>query len=326
MENNHFDNFKQYSDISGIGVQIISHDGDNVYATEQYYQAFSAVEYIDNLMEDDLKMQTKAAIITGAFQSYRFGGRFFFYSPIGLFHFASPIITKGKHVMTAIGGPILVVTVDEYINLDLEGKINGYHDTEKLKQKLELIPYVKADIANTLSEQLLINAKHVSDNAYLGLDDQGRNKKYSEYVLAYFSDTPSYSSILQMAEEKRKQTPAQKHKQIIDEVLDYISNNCSQKITLENVAAKVFISPSYLSRIIKEQTEKSFRYHVNTTRVSKCIKLFENEHLSLNEIALSIGFEDHSYFTKVFKKHTGMRPSEYRKMLLTKNENPSFEE
>ena len=326
MENTHFDNFKQFSEISGIGIQIISSDGNIVYSTKQFDDCIPALKYIDNLMDEDLMMHTKATMISGAFQSYRFGGRFFFYSPIGLFHFASPIITEGKHILTAIGGPILVVSMDEFIKLDLDNKLEKGYDTELLKKKLDVIPQVEPNIANTLSEQLLINVKHISDSEYLKSDEQSATKKYSEYVLAYFSDTPSYSTILKIAEEKRKKNPAQKHKQIIDEVLDNIHDNFAQKITLEGVAAKVFISPSYLSRVIKEQTQHSFRHHVNTTRIGECIKLLENENLNLNEIALAIGFEDHSYFTKVFKKHTGMRPSEYRKMLQSKNEKPTFDE
>ena len=325
MNNSHYDNFKQFSDISGIGVQIISSDGVIAYSTAQFNDCQPALDFIDELMDEDLTNQTKAAMISGAFQSYRFGGRFFFYSPIGFFHFASPIITNSKHVMTAIGGPVLIIPVEEYIKLDLDGKLRKNYDYKKLLEKLRAIPYVRPDIANTLSEQLLVNAKHISDNEYLRLDEQDAKRKYSEYVLAYFSDTPSYGTILQIAEEKRRKNPAQKHKEIIDEVLDYIKENYSHKITLEGVATKVFISPSYLSRVIKEQTKKSFRHHVNTIRIGECVKLLENEDLNLNEIALSIGFEDHSYFTKVFKKHTGMRPSEYRKMLQNKNEKPSFD-
>jgi AraC-like DNA-binding protein len=315
MPSGEFSNFAQFSVLSGCGVQVIALDGTPVFATEQYEHCLSALDHINNLMEEALYPQNKAALISGALQSYRFGGRFFFYSPIGLFHFASPIIRDRRHVLTAVGGPILLVPLKDYVALDLEGKLRAGFDQSLLLEQLDVIPLVSPDMANTFSEQLLINAKYLSDSEYLRLDDENGEQRYSEYILSYFSGTPSYESILRLAEEQKREKSTRKHDKIVRAAESYVARNYAKKISLEEVAAHVYVSPSYLSRLIKARTGNTFRRIVNMSRITEAVRLLEHTEKSLSEVAFAIGFEDHSYFTKVFKRHVGMNPSDYRSNL-----------
>ena len=307
---NEFDNFKHFSALTGVGVQLIALDGTPVYETEPYLAFKQTLSWLCGRIPGGLEAQTRASVISGAMQSYRFGGRFFFYSPIGLFHFASPVITNGRHTVTAVGGPVLMVPLEEYIPSDLEGKLPEGFDRDGLARQLRTVPIVSPDIANTLSEQLLVNAKFLSDPDYLGIEDA--DNRYNEYMLAYFSGTPSYEAILRLAAEQKRENAAKKHERIITAVKEYIEKNYHKKITLDDVARNVFISPSYLSKLIKAHTGHSFRHHVNMSRIAEAVRLLENTDKSLSEIAFLAGFEDHSYFTKVFKKHMQMNPSEYR--------------
>ena len=291
---------------------MIALDGTPLYETEPYIAFKQTLAWLDRFVDGGLEAQTTASVVSGAMQSYRFGGRFFFYSPIGLFHFASPIVTNGRHSVTAVGGPILMLPLEEYISFDLEGKLPEGFDRGELAQKLSAIPVFTPDVANTLAEQLLINVKHLSDPSYLGIaDEEGR---HSEYLLAWFSGIPSsYEAILNLAAEQQREKAAKKHERVIDAVKKYIEQNYSGKITLDDVARNVYLSPSYLSKIIKLRTDQSFRHLVNMTRITEAVRLLEHTDKSLSEIAFQTGFEDHSYFTKVFKRHTKMNPSEYRR-------------
>ena len=306
-----FENFKQFSSLTGVGVQLIALDGTSVYATNPWIAFEKTLFWLSRIISGNLDAQTRASIIAGAMQSYRFGGRFFFYSPIGLFHFASPVITDGRHTLTAVGGPVLMIPLEEYIPYDLENKISENYSRDELVKKLGTIPIVSPDTANTLSEQLLINAKHISDPEYLRIEDG--DKRYSEYLLAYFSGIPSYEAILKLAAEQKRENAARKHEMIITAVKEYISLNYSNKPTLNEAAGTVYLSPSYLSRLIKIHTGKSFRHLVNMERIAEAMSLLVQTDKSLSEIAFLVGYEDHSYFTKVFKRHTKMSPSEYRK-------------
>ena len=305
-----FDNFKHFSALTGVGVQLIALDGTPVFETGPYLAFKQTLSWLGGCISGGLEAQTRASVISGAMQSYRFGGRFFFYSPIGLFHFASPLITKGRHSLTAVGGPVLMVPLDEYISFDLKSKLPEGYDHDELERQLATIPIVSPDIANTLSEQLLVNARHASDPGYLGIEDS--DNRYNEYLLAYFSGTPSYEAILHLAAEQKRENAAKKHERIITAVKEYVDRNYSKKITLEDVAKSVYISPSYLSKLIKSHTGHSFRHIVNMARIAESVRLLEHTDKSLSEIAFATGFEDHSYFTKVFKKHMQMNPSDYR--------------
>ena len=305
-----FDNFKHFSELTGVGIQLIALDGTAIYESESCLAFKQTMTWLSTRISGGLEAQTKAAIISGAMQSYRFGGRFFFYSPIGLFHFASPIVVNGRHTLTAVAGPVLMVPLDEYISFDLEAKLPEGYDREELERQLKTIPTVSPDLANTLSEQLLVNAKHMSDSEYLGIEDS--DARYNEYLLAYFSGTPSYEAILRLAAEQKRENATKKHERIIKAVKEYVEQNYAKKISLVDAAASVYLSPSYLSKLIKLRTGQSFRYLVNMARIAEAMRLLENTDKPLAEIAFLTGFEDHSYFTKVFKRHTQMNPSDYR--------------
>ncbi|GHU65016.1 hypothetical protein AGMMS49983_12010 [Clostridia bacterium] len=310
-----FENMKHFSQLTGIGVRVIAHNGIAVYETDEAARVQEVLSFIDRLAGGTLREQTQATMISGAMQSYRFGGRFFFFSPIGMFHFASPIIVGGRHTLTAIGGPLLMIDTEEYIRVELDVKLTAGFDRSDLSKKLESVPHVSPDMANTLSEQLLINVKHLSDPEYLNPIDSETAGRYSDYVLAYFSGMPTYESILRLAEEQTQNRAAQKHEAIVAAVTNYAEENYAEKITLEGAAREVFISPSYLSKIIKEKTGGGFRELANKARIAEAQRLLAQSDMTIGEIAFAVGYGDHSYFTKVFLRHTGMTPSGYRAVL-----------
>ena len=306
-----FENFKHFSALTGTGVQLIALDGTPVYETAPYLAFKHTLSWLDEHIPGGLEEQSRAAVLSGAMQSYRFGGRFFFYSPIGLLHFASPVISDGRHTLTAVGGPVLMIPLNEYIPSELEGKLPQGYDRGELERQLGAIPLVSPDTANTLSEQLLVNAKHLSDKNYLGIDDP--DSRYNEYLLAYFSGMPSYETILKLAAEQKRENSEKKHERVIDSVRAYIELNYSKRISLVDVANTVFLSPPYLSKLINQRTGHSFRHLVNMARIAEAMRLLEHTDKTLSEVAYQTGYEDHSYFTKVFKRHTKMNPSDYRR-------------
>ena len=204
---------------------------------------------------------------------------------------------------------------DSYIRLELSNKLSCDFDKTDIADKLALIPHVSPDMANTLSEQLLINAKHLSDPEYIGQTDSVASGRYSDYVLAYFSGMPTYESILRLAEEQSQDKSTRKHEAIVNAVTKYVEENYSGKVSLTDAAGKVFLSPSYLSKIIKEKTGGSFRDLTNKARITEAQRLLAHSDMTIGEVAYTVGFEDHSYFTKVFLRYTGTTPSGYRSML-----------
>lgn len=97
----------------------------------------------------------------------------------------------------------------------------------------------------------------------------------------------------------------------------YIDTHYFEKITLEDLAQKVYLSTPYLSRIFKEEIGTTFNNYLNQVRISKSKSLLQCDNLRLTDISIAVGFEDQSYFTKVFKRITGITPNKYRDKLKT---------
>lgn len=74
----------------------------------------------------------------------------------------------------------------------------------------------------------------------------------------------------------------------------------------------VYLSPAYFSRVFKKEMGTTFNSFLNEVRIEKSKSLLRNNDLKMVDIALRVGFESQSYFTKVFKKLTGVSPLQYR--------------
>jgi len=103
-----------------------------------------------------------------------------------------------------------------------------------------------------------------------------------------------------------------KHSDTIYKITAYVGENYMNKITLDDIAAHVYLSKSYVSKVFKEEIKYSLTDYINRVRVDKSKELFADPRLSLAEIAYLVGFDDQSYFTKIFKKNVGVSPGKFR--------------
>lgn len=101
---------------------------------------------------------------------------------------------------------------------------------------------------------------------------------------------------------------------ILQRVTQHITEHYAEEISLSSVAQAVFLSPSYLSTLISSETGKSFVDTLNGYRVQKAIELMRDPALKNMTIATRVGFKEPAYFSYIFKKYTGLSPTEYRQM------------
>lgn len=104
-----------------------------------------------------------------------------------------------------------------------------------------------------------------------------------------------------------------KNNEVVKKAIQYISKNFADQLTLEAVANQVHLNPAYFSTMFKQSTGSSFKEYLNMVRIEESKRLLANTDYSLIDIAVATGFEDQSYFSKVFKKFTGLTPKQYRK-------------
>lgn len=103
-----------------------------------------------------------------------------------------------------------------------------------------------------------------------------------------------------------------KNSEVIRSAMSYISEHFHTNLTLKAVSDHVHLHPSYFSALFKQSTGSSFKEYLNMVRIEESKRLLANTDFSIIDIAVAVGFEDQSYFSKVFRKYTGMTPKQFR--------------
>ena len=103
------------------------------------------------------------------------------------------------------------------------------------------------------------------------------------------------------------------HSDAMRRAIGYMKRNYAQRLSLEETARQVGYSPSYFSRIFREDTGMAFSEYLTRLRVDKGKSLLASTRLSVTEIGAMLGFSDQSHFSRSFKKLTGVSPDRYRK-------------
>ena len=102
-----------------------------------------------------------------------------------------------------------------------------------------------------------------------------------------------------------------------NKVVEYIKEHYKEKVVLEDIAKEFNYSVGHLCRKFKEEIGDSVVNYIIKYRISMAMRLlFERQDLSIEEIALDVGFNDVQFFDKTFKKLTGMTPGKYRKEVI----------
>jgi YesN/AraC family two-component response regulator len=94
--------------------------------------------------------------------------------------------------------------------------------------------------------------------------------------------------------------------------LEYLKSHFHEKLSLDAVASLCDLNRFELSRAFSECFGITFRGYLIEYRIKKAIELLENPHIRIIDVACLVGFRDVSYFSRTFRKHIGMAPSEYR--------------
>lgn len=105
--------------------------------------------------------------------------------------------------------------------------------------------------------------------------------------------------------------------------LDYIKNNFSKPLNIQSICAKTGFSQTYLSRLLRKYANTSVNTYLTQCRMEAARQLLkDNPGMLLRDVAMLIGYEDQSYFNKIFRNETGMTPRQYAAQ-FEKQENPS---
>lgn len=104
----------------------------------------------------------------------------------------------------------------------------------------------------------------------------------------------------------------QKSDNVIAIVKRHIAGHLDQELSRESLAELVFLHPDYFSRMFKKKTGVSITDYIMNERIQLARKMLIETDATISQIAIMVGYNNFSHFTKVFKKIVGFGPSEYR--------------
>jgi len=353
----------------------------------------------------------------GTYQAERFGGMYIYFCPRNMTHWAAPVRIDGITLGSLIGGPVLMIDPEEFLQEDIIASHRLRADClAELREACREIPYVSTARVRSLAEILRWNTQALSQNLgrlmggipapsaapdfsaadllphdepagifspsaagyplakereLLGCiskgDLEGSRKILNEILgLIFFYSNNNLDSIkLRVVElvvllsraaidggasieeiiglnndylvrirESRSvydlsaslsvilsrfvdcvfTLKSIKHADLIRKSIHFIRSQYTGSLSLEKVAEYIHLSPSHFSRIFHEGTGESFVSYLTRIRIEKAKTLLQAQSIPLAEIGARTGFKDQSYFTRVFKRSTGMSPGKYRGM------------
>lgn len=146
------------------------------------------------------------------------------------------------------------------------------------------------------------------------------SSKFTDYdILEHIENAESlsdlqkkiYFSVDQLI-EKLVQSMQDKDDYVIQKAKEYIRHNYQDDLTLNDVATHVFLNGNYFSTLFKQKTGDTFRNYLRNVRIEKAKELLSSTNLRIYEIALLVGYNEHSHFVRAFKSVTGKSPGEFR--------------
>lgn len=221
----------------------------------------------------------------------------------------------------------LVQTTDQeenqVIHMD-QNKIKKHLELQEFDELQEYIcilitknSHLKLSLLHELLRDLFFFIEYTLD--VLGtLTHYMKDKKYiNSTAITLVKDVPTALEWVNLilCEIARHCTPVDDgHKEIINQVQLYIEEHFTEPISLSHIADHFYMNKNYLCDLFKAKTQMTINEYITDLRIEKAKAMIRKTTGSLNEISEASGYPNHSYFGKVFRKKTGISPSEYMKL------------
>jgi two-component system response regulator YesN len=101
----------------------------------------------------------------------------------------------------------------------------------------------------------------------------------------------------------------------ISKAVAFLDTHYMDEVDLESVAGSVFLSKCHFCRLFKQETGVNFSQYILHKRLEVAKRILGETEESITNISVAVGFQGYNYFDRIFKKHTGLTPSEYRNRL-----------
>lgn len=168
-----------------------------------------------------------------------------------------------------------------------------------------LLNNVMLEITSSISESCKWLNKFISINELRAIDFS-KAKELNSIKTEFISAIEKIFCIMKKLKYSTRENG------IVNQVCKFVLENIDEGVSLKAAADSLFMNKSYLSEAFKQKSGISFIEYLNIVKMERAKKLIGDGRLKAYEVAELLGFKDIEYFSRLFKKNTGLTPTQYR--------------
>jgi len=144
--------------------------------------------------------------------------------------------------------------------------------------------------------------KFIDTNRYKSLDFIGQDSPVQDFRKA----------VAGLYDEIRRLEYGNVEDQIENRICRHILDNVDSEVSIEGVSKVLYMNRKYISEVFRQKTGELLIEYITRVKMARAARLLRESSRKTYEIALQLGYKDTEYFSRLFKKHMGITPSEYR--------------
>lgn len=230
----------------------------------------------------------------------------------GFFYSSGPVILKSSELEPKMREEDLFLHYSEYSeklnrllieeNGDIDSVIAGFLAfIESRKFQPSIVKQFVWKLALDLQLKLKFSLHYDKEKVQHDIGQMLNVSELRDWLLKFMKEAVIHAEQISKKSKKSEIIDAQK----------YVQLNLHRKITLEEVADRLHLNLSYFSRLYKKETGENFIEHVTRMKMEKARLLLLDPDHTVEKVALMLGYDNKSYFVKLFKQHFGVSPSRY---------------
>lgn len=299
---------------TGMAIIMVNYEGKPITSHSNCTKFCSMIRKIEKYSSLCEKCDSR-----GGLESVRMKNSYIYVCHKGLVDFAAPIIVRNQYLGAVMAGQILVedfenVKLEEIVHV--EKKFENLDDGLKneLEKEYKNLPVVSIEKIRSIAQMMFHISNYIVEEALLKmllnednykLREEKKKKLLEEKKIDIEEINVEGNVNLKTNENNEFELP-------IIQAIEYIDNNINENITLDKISFICNLSQCYFSKLFKKETGLTFINYLNSRKISKAKELLVNTDETINNIAISLGFEDCGYFIRVFKKAEKITPKKYR--------------
>jgi len=194
----------------------------------------------------------------------------------------------------------------EKISQYLEGIFNRITELRVSYKSIQMICIELIGIANRIARESAIDIKEIYNTNDIPYDEMKKHETIID-VKRWIGNV--YQRLITLLAGSNMRG---KYTEPTTKALEYIWKNYTNDVSLNQTAEYIGVNSSYLSRVFKEDYGMGFAEYLNSIRVKQAKYLIERTDIKLKEVVRQVGFNNYTYFFKVFKMVAGITPIEYK--------------